>query len=282
MTTRSGVAESLEGGGTRNVRRGDRQPAGRPVLFIHGLSQCRLAWHRQMPSDLSRDLRLVALDLRGHGLSDRPTDDYANSSLWADDVRGVITALDLDEPILCGWSYGGVVIGDYLERYGEDALGGICLVNAVSRLGEPVMPFLGQGFVATLPGLFAEDVSTSVAALQAFIRLTTSAEPAPEDSYLALGYNSVVPPQVRRAMLSRTVNHDEVLRQLTKPVFITHGVEDDVVLLAMSDHQADLIPHAKASYYDGVGHSPFLEDTERFNAELLAFATALGPRGTAA
>ena len=71
------------------------------------------------------------------------------------------------------------------------------------------------------------------------------------------------------------VNHDEVLRQLKKPVFITHGLDDKVVLPAMSDHHANLIPHAKASYYEGIGHSPFLEDTERFNAELLAFASAL-------
>ena len=90
-------------------------PSGRPVLFIHGISQCRLAWRRQLSSGLGHDLRLVAMDLRGHGLSDRPSDDYDESGAWADDVRGVITALGLDEPILCGWSYGGVVIGDYLK-----------------------------------------------------------------------------------------------------------------------------------------------------------------------
>ena len=137
------------------------------------------------------------------------------------------------------------------------------------------MPFLGEEFVATLPGLFSDDVSTSVAALQTFIRLTTSAEPAPEDWYLALGYNSVVPPQVRIAMLNRTVNHDDVLRQVTKPVFIAHGLDDKVVLPAMSDHHAQLIPHAKVSHYENIGHSTFLEDTDRFNAELLAFATSL-------
>jgi pimeloyl-ACP methyl ester carboxylesterase len=43
----------------------------------------------------------------------------------------------------------------------------------------------------------------------------------------------------------------------------------------MSDHEAKLIPHARASFYEGIGHSPFLEDTERFNAELLAFASSL-------
>jgi non-heme chloroperoxidase len=250
-------------------------PSGRPVLFIHGISQCRLAWRRQFASALGRDLRLVAMDLRGHGLSDQPADGYGEPGVWADDVHGVITALDLEEPILCGWSYGGVVIGDYLAHHGEQALGGVCLVSAVSRLGESVMPFLAPEFLATLPGLFSDDVSTSVAGLQTFIRLTTNAEPAPEDSYLALGYNSVVPPRVRLAMLSRTVSHDDLLRQLTKPVLIAQGLDDKVVLPAMSDHHAQLVPHAKASYYEGIGHSPFLEDPQRFNAELLAFASSL-------
>jgi len=251
-------------------------PSGRPVLFIHGISQCRLAWRRQLFSELQRDLRLVAMDLRGHGGSQRPVgNDYADSRVWADDVHGVITALGLDEPILCGWSYGGVVIGDYLEHHGEQALGGICYVGAVSRLGETVMPFLGADFVATLPGLFADDVATSVTALQQFIRLTTSADPAAEDAYLTLGYNSVVPPQVRLAMLSRSVDHDQILNRLTKPFLITHGRNDRVVLPAMSDHQAGLVAHAKVSYYDNVGHSPFLEDPERFNAELLTFASSL-------
>jgi len=250
-------------------------PSGRPVLFIHGISQSRLAWRSQLGSALGRDLRLVAMDLRGHGESDRPRDHYADSRVWADDVRGVITALDLNEPILCGWSYGGVVIGDYLKHYGDEALGGICFVTAASRLGEPAMPFLGKEFLATVPGLCSDDVSTSVTAIQTLIRLCMSAEPAPEDAYLALGYNSVVSPQVRFAMLSRTVDHDDVLRQLTKPVFITCGLADKVVLPAMSEHQAELIPHAKTSYYEGIGHSPFLEDTQRFNAELLAFASTL-------
>ena len=66
-----------------------------------------------------------------------------------------------------------------------------------------------------------------------------------------------------------------MFEQLAKPVLIAHGLDDEVVLPAMSKHHAELIPHAKTSYYEGIGHSPFLEDPERFNAELLAFASAL-------
>jgi pimeloyl-ACP methyl ester carboxylesterase len=249
---------------------------GRPVLLIHGLSQCGLAWGRQLHSDLGNELRLVAMDLRGHGRSDRPDDGYGEASLWADDVHAVITALGLQQPILCGWSYGGVVIGDYLHRYGEQSVGGICLVGAASRLGEAAMPFLGPDFLAALPGLFSRDVEESTAGLQSFIRLATSAEMTAEDFYLALGYNSIVSPHVRQELLSRTLSHDDLLERLTTPVLIVHGLEDRIVLPAMSQHHERLIPHAKTSYYRGIGHSPFLEDADRFNAELLAFASSLG------
>ncbi len=72
-----------------------------------------------MHSELADTFRLVALDLRGHGLSDKPLDGYADSKMWADDIHAVIRALRLDHPVLCGWSYGALVILDYIRHYGE-------------------------------------------------------------------------------------------------------------------------------------------------------------------
>jgi non-heme chloroperoxidase len=250
-------------------------PDGQPVLFIHGLSQCRLAWNRQLDSDLGRDLRLVAMDLRGHGRSQQPRDAYGDSALWADDIHAVITSLGLRRPILCGWSYGGVVIGDYVRRHGEAAIGGIVLVGAVSMLGESVMPFLGPEFVDVLPALFATDVEESNAGLQRFIRICASIDLEPEEFLAVLGYNSVVPPRVRQAMLSRTVDHDDLYARLSTPLLITHGLEDRVILPAMSEQLVRLAPQAQESFYAGVGHAPFRESTERFNTELRAFATSL-------
>ena len=74
----------------------------RPILFIHGFSQSWFCWNRQLTSDLADDHRLVAMDLRGHGLSDKPREGYTDSRLWADDVHAVTQALRLDHPILCG------------------------------------------------------------------------------------------------------------------------------------------------------------------------------------
>src|SRR5437870_4752712 len=109
---------------------------GRPIVFIHGFSQCCLAWGRQLSSDLAKDHRLIAMDLRGHGLSDKPRDGYSESRLWADDIAAVIKALNLNQPILCGWSYGPLIILDYIRHYGEDAIGGVIFVGGITKLGS--------------------------------------------------------------------------------------------------------------------------------------------------
>ena len=116
---------------------------------------------------------------------------------------------------------------------------------------------------------------TSTAALERFLDLTTRAQLPAKDRYLALGYNGVVPPHIRQAVLSRTLSHDDLLEWLSVPVLLAHGLDDQVVLPSMSEHHARLIPHAKSCWYEHVGHSPFLEVPDRFNADLREFAASL-------
>jgi pimeloyl-ACP methyl ester carboxylesterase len=264
----------VEGGGGARLwvdEAGD--PRGRPIVFLHGFSQCRLCWRHQLASDLAADFRLVALDLRGHGDSDKPSDPaaYTESKLWADDVAAVIEQRHLDHPVLVGWSYGGLMIADYVSVHGEDAIAGSNWVAAICAVGRPVAPHLGAAFRNLIPGFYRTDVTDSVEALRAFVRLCVHDEPSPEELLLTLGYNTLVPPEVRRALFSRTLDHTAVLGTLTKPVLVTHGGEDPVVLPTMAEHLRSNIAHAELSLYEGVGHSPFAEAPARFNAELRAF-----------
>ena len=75
-------------------------PDGPPVLLIHGWSGNHMCWGHQVDSALVDEFRLVALDLRGHGMSDRPLDAgrYQDARLWAADIAAVIAQLDLDRP----------------------------------------------------------------------------------------------------------------------------------------------------------------------------------------
>ena len=247
-------------------------PNGQPILFIHGFSQSWLSWSRQLNSDLARNYRLVAMDMRGHGKSERPRDGYDNSRLWADDVASVIRALDLDRPILSGWSYGPLVILDYVRHYGEDAISGIQFVSAVTKLGsEAALSVLTPEFLALVPGFFSSDAEESVSSLDSLLRMCFASEQPAADLSLMLGYNASVPPFVRQALFSRAFDNDDLLRTLRSPVLITHGSDDAIVrLLAVEQHRA-LIPQAKIDIMEHTGHAPFWEDAPAFNARLDSF-----------
>src|SRR5262245_705014 len=164
-------SHTIEGGGGVSLHVVETgNPKGRPILFIHGFSQCWLSWSRQLDSDLADDYRLVALDMRGHGLSDKPRDAYGDSKLWADDVNAVIRSLRLDHPILSGWSYGPLVILDYIRHYGEKDIGGIHFVGAVTGLGtERVLAVLSPEFLELVPGFFSTETEQSVRSLESLL-----------------------------------------------------------------------------------------------------------------
>jgi pimeloyl-ACP methyl ester carboxylesterase len=261
-------------GGTKLHVQEAGKRSGKPILFLHGFSQCSLAWSKQLDSDLADSFRLVALDLRGHGLSEKPRGAYGESRIWADDVRAVIEQLELREPVLVGWSYGGVIISDYVATYGEDQIAATNWVAGVCRLGEPVLPFLGEQFLAAAPGFFSESTEETVGALVTLIRLCVPSGLSREEEYLLLGFNVAVPPHVRAGLLSRTVDNDSVVAGMHKPMLLTWNERDPIALPAMRDHLARLAPHAKVSIYPGAGHAPFWEAPERFNRELRALREA--------
>jgi pimeloyl-ACP methyl ester carboxylesterase len=247
-------------------------PDGQPILFIHGFSQCSLSWSRQLDSDLTRDYRLVAMDMRGHGTSERPQAGYDNSRLWADDVAAAIRELDLERPVISGWSYGPLVILDYVRHYGEEAIGGIQFVSAISRLGsEAATAVLAPEFLALVPGFFSTDVEESARSLDALLRMCFAREPSAAELYLMLGYNVSVPPFVRQALFSRAFDNDDLLPTLRRPLLITHGAEDSIVSTDVVEQHRALVRHAQVDIMPGAGHAPFWDDATRFNQRLSKF-----------
>ena len=248
----------------------------RPIVFVHGYSQSRLCWTRQLESTLADAFRLVAFDIRGHGDSEKPVDAYDEPRLWADDVRAVLDSLDRDDPVLVGWSYGGLIISDYLSVYGTADVSGANYVGAISEKGtEDAARFGGEEFVALADGFNSTDAQTSVETLASFVDLCVEEPLSPGDHHFMLGYNVKTPPHVREALQARTVENEATLRGLDVPVLLTHGEADPVVLPGAAEKHAELIPDVEHSLYADVGHSPFFERPERFNAELRAFVEGL-------
>jgi len=112
------------------------------------------------------------MDIRGHGLSDKPHEGYADSKLWADDVNAAIKTLRLDHPILVGWSYGPLVILDYIRHYGEDGISGINFIGGITKLGsDEATSVLGPEFLSLVPGFFSTDVEEIVRSLDSLLSM---------------------------------------------------------------------------------------------------------------
>ena len=252
------------------------------VVFLHGYSQSRLSWRKQFESSLADDFRLVRTDSRGHGQSEKPrdADAYADSSLWAADVRAVLDALDVEEAIVVGWSYGCLPALDYLAAHGIDRVAGVNLVGVVSGMGtEAATELLGPRYLDLFPDVTSRDAETSVDALETLVDLCVHDDLSPDERYFMLGYNVVVPPAARDGMRSRTLSHRETLADLDVPVLFSHGEEDRVVKPEAVSVNADLVADARTSRYADVGHSPFWEAPDRFNDELAEFVRDVSAPG---
>jgi pimeloyl-ACP methyl ester carboxylesterase len=104
--------------------------AGRPALLLHGLASNARIWERTAPYLAEAEMTLLAPDLRGHGLSDRPEGDYGFDT-YAQDLAAFVSAANLEKPLLVGHSWGAMLALDYAARFaiGPRAPAGIVLVD---------------------------------------------------------------------------------------------------------------------------------------------------------
>ena len=123
-----------------NVSVLDSQGVGKPVLFIHGNSACKEAFFQQFESSLSQKYRFIAMDLPGHGGSDNandPENTYTISG-YADVAIEVIKNLALDLPVVVGWSLGGHIGLNLVQK--SQKLAGLLIT------GTPPINISGDGF----------------------------------------------------------------------------------------------------------------------------------------
>ena len=121
----------------RVVERGD--PEWPPVVLIHGWGCSVYVFRRNMPALADAGFRVIAVDLKGHGLSDKPIapDEYTIDSLVGH-LHDILDALGLERPALAGHSLGASLIYHFASRYPRRAqcLG---LLSPVGLNGVPLM-----------------------------------------------------------------------------------------------------------------------------------------------
>jgi pimeloyl-ACP methyl ester carboxylesterase len=126
------------------VEAGSGDPA---IVFVHGWTCNFSHWRHQVP-EFANKHRVVALDLRGHGQSEKPEQDYGIGE-FADDVAWMIGELGLERPVVVGHSMGGVIAANIARRHPGSTRGVVLVDSPVAPLGPQLKP-VADGLLASL------------------------------------------------------------------------------------------------------------------------------------
>ncbi|WP_095211877.1 alpha/beta fold hydrolase [Burkholderia sp. ABCPW 11] len=249
-------------------------PGGVPVILIHGLLGSRLNWDAQVDSPELRRFRIITYDLRGHGLSDKPAgaQPYRDGTRWGDDLAAVIEGAHARKPVVVGWSLGGVVISNYLTKYGDRAIAGAVYVDGVVELAP--------GQIVDHPDVYrdmnAPDLKTRLDGERTFVGLCFNRRPAAATFERLLANAAMASWDMQKAIPTMSVFAATGLGNARVPLLFVYGGRDALVdTHATLARAAELNPRIVGKVYAESGHAPFIEEAERFNRDLAAFVRSV-------
>ncbi|MBI2887332.1 MAG: alpha/beta fold hydrolase [Chloroflexi bacterium] len=250
-----------------------QQGQGQPVVFLHGFPLNKAMWERQVQA-LAGRYRAIAVDLRGHGES-QVVEGPGSMEAFADDVRGLLDHLGIEQATLVGFSMGGYVAFAFYRTYASRVK---ALVLADTR-PQPDTPEAAEGRRNTAK-VVLESGSTAGVVDGMMPRMFTSVtlEGAPAVVERARGImGSTVPQAVAADLLAMAGRPDSqpTLEQITCPTLVIVGDQDGLTPVADSELMASGIRGAKLVKVAGAAHLSPMEQPDAFTQALLGFLAQL-------
>jgi non-heme chloroperoxidase len=251
-----------------------------PVMFHHGWPLSADDWDNQMLFFLSQGYRVIAHDRRGHGRSDQ-TDTGNDMDTYAADVAELAAALDLKNAIHIGHSTGGGEVARYVARAEPGRVAKAVLVGAVPPImlkteanpdGLPMEVFDGfRSALAANRAQFFIDVASGP--FYGFNRPGAKVIQGLIDNWWRQGMAGGAKAQYDCIAAFSATDFTEDLKEITVPVLLLHGEDDQVVPIANSAHKAiKLLRNGTLKTYPGLSHGMFATHPDIINADLLEFA----------
>ncbi len=103
---------------------------GKPVVLIHGYPLSGTSWEKQVRALLQAGRRVITYDRRGFGRSSQPTTGY-DYDTFAEDLKQLVTTLELRDFALVGFSMGGGEVARYLGAYGSERVSKAVFISSV-------------------------------------------------------------------------------------------------------------------------------------------------------
>jgi pimeloyl-ACP methyl ester carboxylesterase len=244
-------------------------PKGSPVVLIHGYTDNARDWVPLVPY-LAPQLRLILVDLRGHGQSSKPECCYTRLD-FAYDVKLLLDALHLGRADIVGHSLGSMITQSFAEFWPERTR----RVVLISSSGGP-RP-------GTVPARPAYDYAAQIRQLKEPIdpdspfMIEWWSSPTPVDPDFIRRQRrdaAAIPLRVWLAVLDQGLVDSDLQRtlpKLTAPALLIWGEKDPIMGEDVRRTLREALPHAEVRVLPGLGHNPFWEDPAQCAAVINRF-----------
>ena len=248
------------------------EPPKAAVLLFMGISNDALGWPPDFIDSLvAEGYQVIRYDYRGTGLSDWVDDwqesPYALADL-AKDAVAILDSLDVERAHVIGVSMGGMVAQEFAINNPDRVLTLNVMMSSGNIVDEDLPPIssditLDLIKIALKYGIFPTERNTIKLHVASRMILRGEADYEIDVREIAeqvlynlrerQGYNPDASQQHQTAVF-RSGSRYEALAALDSPTLIVHGVNDPFIPLAHSEKLAAIIPHARAKWFENMGH----------------------------
>ncbi len=282
MIVEEGVARKTVLAGDHVLAYQEAGPSDGPVVvLLHGLASDADTWDRAIGPLAARRLRVLAVDLIGHGHSDKPDGSYLLAD-FAESLGHFMDAVEVPSATLCGHSFGGAIAMYFGTRHPE-RVERVVLVSA-GGLGREVHPVLRAAALPVAPVVLRAALRPRLRrlyrrpGLHRALRLTPDNVTNLRRAARALGSEAgqasffaslrgVIAPSGQRAASKEMRAFAERV-----PMLLIWNEGDPVIPLAHAEaHTARATPSSRLVVFPSRGHEPHRRSAERFADEVAAF-----------
>lgn len=246
--------------------------SGKTVVLIHGWPLSDAMFEYQYNFLVQKGYRVIGITMRGFGQSDKPYGKY-DYDVFADDIKVVLDKLHLENIILGGYSQGGATALHYIARYNTAHVSKLALFASAAPSAVQREGFEQGAPKESIEGLIGLS-NASRPKLIAVFGSILSETPLPTEmsSWLSSICLQASPYATQQCLiLLRDGDLRLDLPKIKIPTAIFHGTKDKVVPFELSEVLHKGIKNSYVVAFEKSGHALFLEETEKFNNELLKF-----------
>jgi non-heme chloroperoxidase len=252
--------------------------SGQPVVLIHGYAFDGSSWEKQTAVLLEAGKRVITYDRRGFGKSDRPTSGH-DSDTYAADLSALVSALDLQDAVLVGFSMGTGEVARYISRYGSHRVAKAVFIGSILPLmlktDENPSGFPQEAVDGMLDTIKADRYAFFTGYLQNFYNAdenlgTRISEEALRNSWQLA--TNMSPYTSIWAVSTWFTDWREDIDKIDVPALIMHGTGDRNVPIDMTSRVlAKMLPSATYIEIEGAPHGMLWTHGEEINKALLDF-----------